>query len=200
MGGAGKSRMRVIAGQAHGRHLSAPRGLVTRPPTARVRQSIFSRLVSRFDFDNARVLDLFAGSGSLGIEALSHGAAYATFIDSSPAATATILKNLRAIELQSQASVITLDVRRALRELAARKKSFDLVFIDAPYRRDLSDELLARLAEGRLLASGGWVVVRQSGSAPKLAAVGFTCVSTATMGGHRIALYRRSVEAAEANH
>ena len=67
--------MRVIAGEAHGRRLRAPRGLVTRPATARVRASIFSRLAARTDLNGARVLDLFAGSGSLGLEALSRGAA-----------------------------------------------------------------------------------------------------------------------------
>ncbi len=183
--------MRIIAGQAHGRRLSVPRGIVTRPPTGRVRESIFSRLASRLDLEGARVLDLFAGSGSLGIEALSRGAAHVTFVDSSRAAASTISRNLRTLELDSRATVRAADVRRALGRLAAGGERFDLVFIDAPYRRDLSAELLARLAADELLATDGWVVVRQSGRAPRLEAAGFTCVNIATLGGHRIALYRR---------
>src|SRR5512135_288667 len=86
--------MRVIAGYAHGRRISAPRGLETRPATARVRASIFSRLSARFDLSGAQVLDLYAGSGSLGLEALSRGAVRATFVDSARAAAAVIAKNL----------------------------------------------------------------------------------------------------------
>ena len=86
--------MKIIAGHARGRKLKAPRGLTTRPATARIRESIFSRLLARLDFDGLSVLDIFAGSGSLGIEALSRGAAHATFIDSSKAATAVIRENL----------------------------------------------------------------------------------------------------------
>src|ERR1700692_1092226 len=101
--------MRVIAGHAHGRRISAPRGFETRPATARVRASIFSRIAARFDLTGARVLDLFAGSGSLGLEALSRGAAGAVFVDSSRVAAATIAKNLAAFGLTAAARIVTLD-------------------------------------------------------------------------------------------
>ncbi|HEY6420150.1 MAG TPA: RsmD family RNA methyltransferase, partial [Candidatus Binataceae bacterium] len=106
--------MRVIAGEAHGRRLKAPRGLFTRPTSARARESIFSRLGVRFDFAGARVLDIFAGSGSLGIEALSRGAARVTFVDSSRAAAAAIRANLATLDLSTRARIVSIDVRRAL--------------------------------------------------------------------------------------
>src|SRR5271163_2754694 len=99
--------MRVIAGDAHGRRIDAPRGLNTRPATARVRASIFSRLSARFDVRGARVLDIFAGSGSLGLEALSRGAASAVFVDAARSAANTIMRNLRTFGFQDRGRVMT---------------------------------------------------------------------------------------------
>jgi 16S rRNA (guanine966-N2)-methyltransferase len=183
--------MRVIAGHAHGRRISAPRGLETRPATARVRASIFSRLGARFDLSGARVLDLYAGSGSLGLEALSRGAACATFVDSSRAAAAAIAKNLAVFGFTGAARILTADVMRALADLAAAGEHFDLAFVDAPYAADRSADVLAALVETDLIVAGGWVVVRQAGRAPALAPGGLERVNEATLGDHRIALYRR---------
>jgi 16S rRNA (guanine(966)-N(2))-methyltransferase RsmD len=124
--------LRVIAGEAHGRKLRAPRGLLTRPATARVRASIFSRLAARVNLAGARVLDIFAGSGSLGFEALSRGAASVVFVDSSRAAAAVIARNLNELGLAARARILVLDFHRALAELAAAGEPFDLVFVDAP--------------------------------------------------------------------
>ena len=112
--------MRIIAGHAHGRRLKAPRGLLTRPTSARARESIFSRLAVRMDLGGVRVLDIFAGSGSLGIESLSRGAAHVTFVDSSRDAAAAIRANLAQLELSDRARIVVSDVRRALGELGAR--------------------------------------------------------------------------------
>jgi 16S rRNA (guanine966-N2)-methyltransferase len=183
--------MRVIAGNAHGRRISAPRGLETRPATARVRSSVFSRLDARFDLTGARVLDLFAGSGSLGLEALSRGAAHVTFVDSSRAAAATIMKNLKVFGLIDAARVLTADVMRTLTDLGAARARFDLVFVDAPYANDLSAAVLAAVVEMELVIPRGWIVVRQAGRAPAIAPAGLERVNEATLGDHRIALYRR---------
>jgi 16S rRNA (guanine966-N2)-methyltransferase len=184
--------LRVIAGDAHGRRLTSPRGHGTRPATARVRASIFSRIAARRALDGARVLDLFAGSGSLGLEALSRGAAEVVFVDSSSAAAAAITHNLRALNLISRGRIITMDFRRALAHLTADARPFDLIFIDAPYANDVSTEVLAKLAQMDLIAPLGFVVVRQFHRAPTPLASEVECVNIATLGDHRIALYRRS--------
>src|SRR5438067_4534174 len=130
--------MRVIAGNAHGRRLKAPRGLQTRPTSARARESIFSRLQVRLDFENARVLDIFAGSGSLGCESLSRGAANATFVDSSRAAIQSIEANLRALGVRERGRILAADVFRSLDALGSERAEFNLIFVDAPYKHDLS--------------------------------------------------------------
>jgi 16S rRNA (guanine966-N2)-methyltransferase len=185
--------MRVIAGQAHGRRLKAPRGLTTRPTSARARESIFSRLQVRLDFRDIRVLDIFAGSGSLSCEALSRGAAHATLIDSSRAAGAAIAANLAALGLVSRARIIGADVFRALEDLAAAGLIFDLIFIDAPFKNDLSAQVLERIASRGLAAAGGWIVVGQSkraAPAPE-APAGLERANIVNLGDHRIAFYRR---------
>jgi 16S rRNA (guanine(966)-N(2))-methyltransferase RsmD len=185
--------MRIIAGQAHGRRLKAPHGLHTRPTSARARESIFSRLAVRMDFDGVRVLDIFAGSGSLGIESLSRGAAHVTFVDSSRDAAAAIRANLAALEAGDSARILVSDVRRALAELQHSRESFDLVFVDAPFKDDLSADVLTLLGELQLVAPGGWVVVEQSKRAPAAppAPTAHERAFVATIGDHRIAFYRR---------
>ena len=118
--------MRIVAGEFKGRRLHAPRGARTRPTADRVREALFSMLG---DVSGARVLDLFAGSGALGIEALSRGAASALFVERDARAAAVIRRNLDAI------GGLTAEVRRedVLRFLARVQDAFDLVFVDPPY-------------------------------------------------------------------
>lgn len=191
--------MRVISGSSHGRRLIAPRGLNTRPATARVRASIFSRLASRHPISESRVLDLFAGSGSLGLEALSRGAAAAVFVDSSRAATAVIARNLRQLGLEARSRVVLAEVRAALAELARAGERFDLVFVDPPFAQDSSAEVLAKLARLDLINPHGIVTVRQFHRAPQLEVAELERINLATVGDHRIALYRRADAGREAN-
>jgi 16S rRNA (guanine966-N2)-methyltransferase len=187
--------LRIIAGESRGRRLKAPRATTTRPVTARVRQSIFSRLAARAAIAGSRVLDLYAGSGSLGIEALSRGAAHATFVDSAPAAAAAIAGNLSELKLAARATVMTMEVGHALLKLKAAGERFDLVFIDAPYRDDRTSDVLQALVDLNLLAGQAWVVARQYHRAPEPAgafAEHLERASVARLGDHRIALYRRS--------
>jgi 16S rRNA (guanine(966)-N(2))-methyltransferase RsmD len=167
--------------------------LHTRPTSARARESIFSRLAVRMDLGGVRVLDIFAGSGSLGIESLSRGAAHVTFVDSSRDAVAAIRANLEQLELSDRARIVVSDVRRALSELGRSHVSFDLVFVDAPYKDDMSAEVLALLGEYQLVALDGWVVVEQSKRAPAAppAPKAHERVFVATLGDHRIAFYQR---------
>ncbi len=187
--------MRVIAGNAHGRRLKAPRGLRTRPTSARARESIFSRLAVRTDFANARVLDIFAGSGSLGIESISRGAAHVTFVDSSRASAAVIRGNLSQLGIADRARLITADVRRALTELGNAHESFDLIFVDAPFKHDMSNAVVQMLSQFELVAPDGWIVVEQSKRAPEAppAPIGYERIVVATIGDHRIAFYQRTV-------
>ncbi len=121
--------MRVVAGNLGGRRLAAPAGRATRPTSDRVREALFSILGP---LDGERVLDLFAGSGALGIEALSRGARSATFVDSDPRAAAAVRGNLAALGLGGR--VLRRTAHAALREARARAESYDLVFLDPPYR------------------------------------------------------------------
>jgi 16S rRNA (guanine966-N2)-methyltransferase len=139
--------VRVVAGKLGGRPLLAPRGPATRPTSDRVREALFSVLGI---VEGLRVLDLFAGSGALGIEALSRGAASATFVDSSPAAVAAIRRNLEALELTAE--VRRQDFRSYLRRARIGARQYDLVLLDPPYRhastlgRELSRALAPVLA------------------------------------------------------
>ena len=147
--------MRVIAGRYGGRRLRAPAGAATRPTGDRVREALFSILGARVA--GARVLDLFAGSGALGLEALSRGAERATFVDSAPAAIAALRANVAA--LGAEGEVVRADAMRWLRSASAAARQYDLVFLDPPYRRaealgsGLSDGLPALLAPGALVVA-----------------------------------------------
>ncbi len=139
--------MRVIAGAARGRRLHAPAGDTVRPTSDRVRESILNMVVSRVDVVGAVVADLFAGTGAMGIEALSRGAASATFVDHDRRAIAAVRANLEATGVAG-ATVVHDEV---LRFLAAAPR-FDLAFVDPPYAFDRWDELFARLDAALVVA------------------------------------------------
>jgi 16S rRNA (guanine966-N2)-methyltransferase len=156
--------VRVIAGSLGGRRLQAPRGTGTRPTADRVREALFSMLGP---LDGARVLDLFAGSGALGVEALSRGASHAVFADTDRGALSCIRANLTALGLGSGvAEVRPMDARRVLREASARGEAYDLVFLDPPY--GLATELAGELGEGLtgVMADGARVVSESSRRGP----------------------------------
>jgi 16S rRNA (guanine966-N2)-methyltransferase len=156
--------VRVIAGRFGGRRLSAPRGARTRPTADRVRESLFSVLGN---LEGARVLDLFAGSGALGIEALSRGAAEATFVDSAPVALRALRENLAALEIGAEAAEVRrADARAFLRTARKSGRQYDLVFVDPPYRRAaaLASELERDLPA--VLSPGARVAVETGRQAP----------------------------------
>ena len=137
--------MRVIAGTAGGRRLVTPRRADVRPTSDRVREAVFSSLASMDAVTDTRVVDLFAGSGALGIEALSRGAAWATFVDDERSAVEAVRTNLEATGLADRATVVTDD---ATRFLAATPQTFDVAFADPPYAFDGWADLLACLRAG----------------------------------------------------
>jgi 16S rRNA (guanine966-N2)-methyltransferase len=154
--------MRVIAGLYGGRRLQAPPGMDTRPTSDRVREALFSILGARVE--DARVLDLFAGSGALGIEALSRGARAATFVDSAAAAVRAVQANLAAVGAEAQ--VVRAEARRFLGGASHDGRQYDLVFLDPPYRlaASLGGDLSAALAA--VLAPGAVVVAESDRRAP----------------------------------
>jgi 16S rRNA (guanine966-N2)-methyltransferase len=156
--------VRVIAGALGGRTLRAPRGAVTRPTSDRVREATFALLG---DVGGARVLDLFAGAGGLGIEALSRGAAHAVFVERDDRAVRALKANLTALDIGSaQAQVRHGDALAALRAARKAAETYDLVFIDPPYSRasDLGRDLEGLLPP--LLEPGARIVVESDRRAP----------------------------------
>jgi 16S rRNA (guanine966-N2)-methyltransferase len=155
--------VRVIAGAYGGRRLRAPAGAATRPTSDRVREALFAILGAAVP--GARVLDLFAGSGALGIEALSRGAAAATFVENAPGALAALRANVAAIGATG-AEIVRADALRWLRAASAGGRQYDLVFLDPPYRR--AQALGAPLSEllAPLLARGARVVTESDRRAP----------------------------------
>ena len=135
--------IRVVAGSAKGRRLAAPDGDVTRPTPNRVREAVFNSLYSLGAVEGARVLDLFAGTGALGIEALSRGAAEAVFVERDQAVAAMLHSNLEATRLAHAATVMVVDVEMALDGLARR--CFDVALVDPPYAFDAWPQLLSRV-------------------------------------------------------
>jgi 16S rRNA (guanine966-N2)-methyltransferase len=162
--------VRVVAGLYGGRRLVAPPGSATRPTSDRVREALFSILGPRVE--GARVLDLYAGSGALGIEALSRGAASAVFVDHSARAIAAIRANLDALGID--AVVRRIEARAALRPSPATPDPYDLVFLDPPYRR--AAELGRELSEAlpAVLAAGARVVSESDRRAPRALAFALT--------------------------
>jgi 16S rRNA (guanine(966)-N(2))-methyltransferase RsmD len=153
--------VRIVAGTAKGRTLRTPRSAdVIRPTADRVRQTLFDVLGQ--SCEGLRVLDLFAGTGALSLEALSRGASQAVLVDAGKEAQALCRSNAKALGFELQVEVIALTVVAALEVLATRKACFDLVFSDPPYALRAGSEVVARVTEGGLLGPGGRVVVEHS--------------------------------------
>ena len=184
--------MRVIAGRFGGRRIKVVEAVGLRPATGRVREALFSMLAAREAlFPGARVLDLFAGAGSVGIEALSRGAGHCLFVEKNPAVARMLRENLRALGLgPGEASVLEADVARALPRLAG--KTFDIVAIDPPYGQGLLPPTLAGLLAGGLLAPDGVVAAEiEAGAAlaPGDVPEALTCLTDRTYGQTRIILW-----------
>lgn len=148
--------MRIIAGTFGGRRLTAPRDRAVRPTTDRVKQSIFDILAARLSFDGIEVLDLFSGSGSLGLEALSRGAASATFVDTSRSSLALLEKNIRILDCGKRTTVHQADVFWFLKHA---RRAFDLVFADPPFALDRLGEIPAAIAQSGAVGKGSYVIM-----------------------------------------
>ena len=148
--------MRVITGKARGINLKTPEGLQTRPTADRVKEALFS--IIQFDIPGARVLDLFGGTGQLGIEALSRGAKSATFVDASNTACNLIRENLKRTRLQEESRVICSDY---LAFLGRCSEKYDIIFLDPPYAEVFLENALNRITEIDILQSGGIIITER---------------------------------------
>lgn len=181
--------MRVIAGRLGGRRLVAPRGRSTRPTSDRVREALFSMLG---DVTGARVLDVYAGTGALGIEALSRGAARATFVESARPALAALRENLASLGLGDAARVVPLPAERAHADVE-RDGPFELVLADPPYDRlgEAASFLLRLASAPGALAEGVRVVLEHAARAPAPALPPLEHRTTRTYGDTAVSLYVR---------
>ena len=148
--------LRIITGTAKGKRIETLEGEATRPTSERIKEALFSSI--QFDIEERRVLDLFAGSGQLGLEALSRGAATASFVDSEREAMEIVKRNARATGFFDCSRYIVSDWRNYIRK-ASGKDKYDLVFIDPPYSMECCRDAAVRLSESGLLATGALVVL-----------------------------------------
>jgi len=174
--------MRVVSGDLGGRKLVTPDGSDTRPTSDRVREAMFNSLFSLDAIEGARVLDAFAGSGALGIEALSRGALHATFVETGRDALAALRENLETLQLGAQGRVVPGDALVHLERTAVEERHYDLVLLDPPYGFDRWGELLAAVPVGArvVIESDREVVVPDSWEVHRRKRYGGTVVTLAT--------------------
>lgn len=192
--------MRIVAGEFRGRALFAPAGEETRPTSDRVRGAIFNILVhGPYALEGARVIDLFAGTGAMGLEALSRGAVYALFVEEASPARAAIKRNIEAFGLMGRTRTFRRDATD-LGGLPAGTKPFDLAFLDPPYSRALTEPALKGLAGGGWIAPGATLVCEmRTGEAFELPAARFTLADERTYGDTTVRILKFSAEPSNHN-
>ena len=182
--------MRIVAGNHRGRVIVAPKGHSTRPTADRTRQALFNVLDHApwaAGFAGARVIDLFAGSGALGLEALSRGAAFALFIDTDPAALAAIGDNIAGLRVEDRSEVRRTDAVR----LGGATAPFDLAFLDPPYEQALVEPCLRGLADGGWLADDAVAVVERGVNEPAPISPDYDILDNRAWGAARVWFLRR---------
>lgn len=180
--------MRVITGTARGVQLKTPDGMLTRPTTDRVKEALFS--IIHFEIPGAKVLDLFGGTGQLGIEALSRGAKSAVFVDAQESACKIIRENLKRTKLEKEGRVIRGDY---LQYLARCTEKFDIILLDPPYAEVFLENALKRITEIDILESNGIIVAeRPLGKELPWTFEGFTRSKDYKYGNTLLTLYRKA--------
>jgi 16S rRNA (guanine(966)-N(2))-methyltransferase RsmD len=148
--------MRVISGRARGVSLKTPEGMATRPTADRVKEAMFS--IIHFDLPGAKVLDLFGGTGQLGIEALSRGAAEAVFVDAAEKSCALIRENLKRCKMETEGKVVRADY---MDYLSRSRETFDIILLDPPYAEVFLENAIKKISEIDILKSGGIIVAER---------------------------------------
>jgi len=185
--------MRIVSGSFRGKTLAAPKGQATRPTSDRARQAIFNILEHAPwspGVRDARVIDLFAGSGGLGFEALSRGAAFCLFVETDEAARGAIRENVEAMGLFGATRVHRRDATDLGTRPGADGPAFDLAFLDPPYAKGLGETALDRLAAGGWLAPGAIVVFERGASEPDPAPAGYALLDARDYGAARVHFFR----------
>lgn len=183
--------MRVIAGSARGRRLAAPPGSDTRPTADRVREALFSMLASRLgSFEELRVADLFAGTGALGLEALSRGAAHCTFVESDPLALKALRSNIEKLAAGDAAQILPQPVEAMM----TAREPCHLLLLDPPYRSGLGQKALTRLVAKGWIADGAWVSL-ETARDENVDVAGFAVDAVRDHGKARLHLLRYTAEA-----
>ena len=179
--------MRVITGRARGAKLRTLDGLSTRPTSDRVKEAMFN--IIQFDIEGRRVLDLFAGSGQLAIEALSRGASYAVLVDQNVEAVKVVKENLKKVKFDQKATVLRADY---LQYLSSCRERFDLILLDPPYGENYLEKALERISEIDILNDGG-IIVCEKPRGKELPAVlgGLVCSRDYNYGKTAVNLYTR---------
>lgn len=179
--------MRVITGKARGTVLKTPEGMKTRPTTDRVKEAMFS--IIQFDIPGAFVLDLFGGTGQLGIEALSRGAKKAVFVDAGEPACRLIRENLKRVRMEGEGKVVRNDYLAYLRSC---REKFDIIFLDPPYAEVFLENALKSITEIDILQSGGIIVTeRPLGKDLPWEFEGYTRSKDYKYGNTLLAIYRK---------
>ena len=187
--------MRIVAGTFRGRPLVAPKGHSTRPTADRVRQAIFNVLEHAPwspGLDGARVIDLFAGSGALGIEAISRGAAFCLFVERAEPARAAIRANLAALGLEDRARLDRRDAATLPPRSVAEGEPYDLALLDPPYGEGLGEAALARLAAGGWLATDAVAVLERGADDPAGPPAGFQLIDERRWGAARVSFLKEA--------
>jgi 16S rRNA (guanine966-N2)-methyltransferase len=152
--------LRLIGGQFRSRLLKTPKGSQTRPTSSLLRKAVFD--ICQAHIDDARVLDLFAGSGAMGLEAISRGAAHATFVELDKQAVRCIQENIRELQVEEQCRVLQGDALSCLKRLQKEGKPYDLIYVDPPYRHTLYNPILQFLDQSGLLKPDGVLFVEEA--------------------------------------
>lgn len=180
--------MRIISGKFKNQKIITPKGLETRPTSSRLREAFFN--ICQHYIEDARFLDLYAGSGAMGLEALSRGAVWATFIDASREATSAIRQNIKQFNLADKSSVLCGDALQLAKRLPELQEPFQIIYLDPPYEKwDLS--LLECIDSSSILAPGGYLFIEETVK-PNLELNNLELVSERSAGRSKLFQYRRN--------
>lgn len=179
--------MRIVGGQFKGQRIVAPKGMATRPTTDRTRESLFNILENRIEFEGLRVLDLFAGSGALGLEAMSRGAEWCLFVDEGSSPRASIRQNVEALQLTGNTKIFRRDATKLGN--VGKFTPFDLVFADPPYGKGLGERAAKSLLAQGWLSPQAIFVLEEAKDAYPDAIRGFECLDRRSYGDSTIGLF-----------